>query len=152
MGWRPESNLSPSNGLKVDERKKRDIAVLCSFLTILTNFYTIYLVPGFQLQSENPCTISLLPQHESTFGQSEACCFRLTSRISTNQSSPTSIIDIASFSTLSIHLQIQWKNSTDHSSGGFHWISVEFSATWQLHFHWNPLEHAVFSLAKNVFG
>ena len=51
-----------------------------------------------------------------------------------------------------VHLQIQWKNSTDHSSGGFHLISVEFSATWQLHFHWNPLEHAVFSLAENVFG
>ena len=52
----------------------------------------------------------------------------------------------------SIHLQIQWKNRTDRGSGGFHWISVEFSATWQLHFHWNPPEHAVFSLAENVFG
>ena len=51
-----------------------------------------------------------------------------------------------------IHLQIQWKNRTDRGSGGFHWISVEFSATWQLHFHWNPPEHAVFSMAENVFG
>ena len=49
----------------------------------------------------------------------------------------------------SLYLLPRWKNRTDRA---LRWISVEFSATWQLHFHWNPLEHAVFSLAENVFG
>ena len=48
-----------------------------------------------------------------------------------------------------LYLLPRWKN---HTNRVLRLISVEFSATWQLHFHWNPPEHAVFSLAEYVFG
>ena len=50
---------------------------------------------------------------------------------------------------LFLYLLPRWKN---HTNRVLRLISVEFSATWQLHFHWNPPEHAVFSLAEYVFG